>query len=157
MGLLKAKRRLAGLGGRELEGSTRSVRDPQRPLELEAGQPFQVLGVPFPQLRVVGVLTRDGILHHGVAEVIHHGRDGEDATQPLVQTFVTSLSLFWGVVFLACAYALSSPANTAPEAAATTSPAATFRLVIEVEPACAMVTSLRIVHLEQHPSDPCCC
>jgi hypothetical protein len=40
VGLLKAERRGAGLGGRDLE-------------ELEAGQPSQVLGVPFPQLRVL--------------------------------------------------------------------------------------------------------
>ena len=26
----------------------------------------------------------DGVLHDGVAEVIHHRRDGEDAPQPLV-------------------------------------------------------------------------
>ena len=47
VGLLKAERRRAGLGGRELEGPTRNVADPQRPHELEAGQPSQVLGVPF--------------------------------------------------------------------------------------------------------------
>jgi hypothetical protein len=40
------------LGGRELERPTRNVADPQRSHELEAGQPSQVLGVPFPQLRV---------------------------------------------------------------------------------------------------------
>jgi hypothetical protein len=52
MGLLKPKQCLARLGGRELEGPTRSVGDPQRPLELEPGQPFQVFGVPFPQLPI---------------------------------------------------------------------------------------------------------
>jgi hypothetical protein len=80
VGLLKAKRRRARLGGRELEGPTRNVADPQRPHELEAGQPSQVLGVPFPQSRVFGLLAHDGVLHDGVAEVIHHRRDGEDAT-----------------------------------------------------------------------------
>jgi hypothetical protein len=42
-----------------LEGPTRDVGDPQRPHELEAGQPAQVLGVPFPQLRVLGLLADD--------------------------------------------------------------------------------------------------
>ena len=86
MGLLKAERRLAGLGRRELVGPTRNVADPQRSHELEAGQPSQVLGVPFPQLRVLRLLADDGVLHDGVAEVIHHRCDGEDAAQPLVQT-----------------------------------------------------------------------
>ena len=88
MGLLKAERRGAGLGRRELEGPTRNVADPQRPHELEAGQPSQVLGVPFPQLRVFGLLADDGVLHDGVAKVIHHRRDGEDAAQTLVQIFL---------------------------------------------------------------------
>ena len=79
MSLLKAERRLAGLGGGELEGPTRSVADPQRSHELETGQPSQVLGVPFPQLRVLGLLADDGVLHDGVAEVIHHRCDGEGA------------------------------------------------------------------------------
>jgi hypothetical protein len=35
--------------------------------------------VPFPQLRVFGLLADDGVLHDGVAEVIHHRGDGEDA------------------------------------------------------------------------------
>ena len=70
MGLLKAERRRARLGGCELEGPTRNVADPQRAHELEAGQPSQVLGVPFPQRRVLGLLTNDGVLHDGVAEVI---------------------------------------------------------------------------------------
>jgi hypothetical protein len=84
VGLFKAERRLAWLGGRELEGPTRNVADPQRSHEFEAGQPSQALGVPFLQLRVLGLLADDGVLHDGVAEVIHHRRDGEDAAQPLV-------------------------------------------------------------------------
>ena len=44
--------------------------------------------MPFPQLRVLGLLTDDGVLHYGVAEVIHHRSDGEDAAQPLVKTFL---------------------------------------------------------------------
>jgi len=58
----------------------------QRAHKLEAGQPFQVLGVPFPQLRVLGLLADDRVLHDGVAEVIYHRRDGEYAPKPLIQT-----------------------------------------------------------------------
>src|SRR5690242_5618702 len=47
VGLLKSERRRAGLGGRVLEGATRNVADPKRSHELEAGQPSQILGVPF--------------------------------------------------------------------------------------------------------------
>lgn len=87
VGFLKAERRRTGLGGPELKGPTGNVADPQRPHELEAGQPAEVLGVPLPQLRVLGLLADDGVLHD-VAEVIHHRRDGEDAAQPFVQTFL---------------------------------------------------------------------
>jgi hypothetical protein len=48
-------------------------------MNYEAGQPFQILGVPFPQLRVLGLLADDWVLHDGVAEVIQHCRDGEYA------------------------------------------------------------------------------
>ena len=61
MRLLKAKRRLAGFGGVEFEWPTRYVGDPQRSLEFEAGKPFQVLGMPFPQLRVLGLLASNGV------------------------------------------------------------------------------------------------
>jgi hypothetical protein len=44
--------------------------------------------VPCPQLRVLGLLADDRILHDGVAEMIHHRRDGEYAPQPLIQTFL---------------------------------------------------------------------
>jgi hypothetical protein len=129
--LLKAERRRPGLGGGELERPTRNVADPQRPHEFEAGQSSQVFGVPFPQLRVLGFLADDRILHDGVAEVIYHRRYGEDAAQSLV--------LFSAVV---CACALSAPANRAAGAAASTSPATTLRLVTEVETACVIVISL---------------
>jgi hypothetical protein len=55
------------------------------------GQPFQILRVPLPQSRVLGFLADDGVLRDGVAEVIHHRRDREDAAQPLVQTFLRVL------------------------------------------------------------------
>ena len=84
MGLLKAERRRARPGGHELEGAAGNVAHPQRAHELEARQPFEVLGVPFAQLRVLGLLANDRVLHHRVAKVIHHGCDGEHAAQPLI-------------------------------------------------------------------------
>ena len=133
MGLLKAERRLAGFGGRELEGPTRDIADPQRPHELEAGQPSKVLGVPFAQLGVLGLLADDGVLHDGVAKVVHHRRDGENATQPFV--------LFSGTVCLSCACALSAAPNTVTGAAASARPATTFRLVREVETVWGLATT----------------
>ena len=44
--------------------------------------------MPFPQLRVLGLLADDRVFHDRVAEVIHHRRDGEDTPQPLIQTFL---------------------------------------------------------------------
>src|SRR5215203_2786297 len=134
VGLLKAEGRCAGLGGCELEGSTRSVADPQRPHELEAGQPFQVLRMPFPQLRVLGLLADDRVLHDGVTEVIHHRRDGEDAAQTLVQSFLRRGLLGLGVCIVrpikAMGAALSASAATAP------------RLVIDVVERCAIAELL---------------
>ena len=72
---------------------------------------------------VLGLLADDWVFHDGVAEVIHHRRDGEDAAQPLIQTFS-------GVVCLACAYALSAPDKAIGEALSA-SPATTLRLVIK--------------------------
>ena len=40
--------------------------------------------MPFPQLRVFGLLADDGILHDGVAEVIHDRRDREDAAHETI-------------------------------------------------------------------------
>src|SRR5438477_9871185 len=88
MRFLKAEWRLAGFGGGELVRSTGNITDPQRPHELEARQPAEIFGVPFPQLWILGFLTYDGIPHDGVAEVIHHCRDGEDAAQPLIETLL---------------------------------------------------------------------
>jgi hypothetical protein len=33
-------------------------------------------------------MVAGGVLHDGVAEVIYHRRDGKDATQPFVETFL---------------------------------------------------------------------
>ena len=131
MRLLKAERRRAGLGGRELERSTRSVADPQRPHELEAGQPLQILRVPFPQPWVLGLLADDRVLHDGIAEVIDHRRDGEDAAEPLVQTFLRLVQ----AGCLAWAYAGSAPAK-ATGAAVSASPMTARRLVRDVDKSC---------------------
>jgi hypothetical protein len=72
--------------------------------------------------------------HDGVAEVIHHRRDGEDAAQPLAQTFLRRGLLGLRVRVIRrrqCSHRGGGQ-----------SPATTLRLVIEVETACAMVTSL---------------
>ncbi len=44
--------------------------------------------MPFLQLRVLGFLTDDRVLHDRIAEVVHDRRDGEHATQPFGQTFL---------------------------------------------------------------------
>jgi hypothetical protein len=54
---VKAERRRAGLGGRELGGPPETL---QTHIVRNAGQPSQVLGVPSPQLRVLGLLADDG-------------------------------------------------------------------------------------------------
>jgi hypothetical protein len=86
----------------------------------------------------VGRLTDDGVLHDSVAEVIDYRRNGEDATQPFVQTFLRH------GFCLACAWALSAAAIAVIGAAATASPATALRLVIEVETACAMVAAVTV-------------
>src|SRR5688500_7126375 len=70
--LFKTERRRTWLGGRELEGSTGNVANPKRPHELKAGESVQVLGMPLPQPRVLGLLADDRVLHDGVADVLHH-------------------------------------------------------------------------------------
>ena len=153
MGLLKAERRRAGLGGRELEGPTRNVADPQRPHEFEAGQPSEVLGVPFRQPRVLGLLPDDGILHDGIAEVIDHRRDGEDASQPLVQTFL-------GMVCLACACVLIRRRQNSHWGGGQRQPCDRASSCDGVETACAIVTSSvmsgRCLLFRRGPVGPCC-
>ena len=126
--LLKAERCCPGLGGRELEGPARNFADPQRAHELEAGQPPQVLGVPFPQLRVLGLLADDWVLYDVVAEVVHHRGYCEDAAEPFVQGF------FLGV-------GPTRRRQYGRRAAITASPATISRLVIEAETACSMTRS----------------
>jgi hypothetical protein len=71
---------------------THSVRKNLRP-----GSLLRFFSVPFPQLRVLGFLTDHGVFDDGVAEVIHHCGDGEDAAQPIVQTFLRHGLLGLGV------------------------------------------------------------
>src|SRR6202020_1838313 len=69
-------------------GPTADVADPQGAHELQAGKPAQFLGAPLLELRVLGLLSGDGVTHNSVAEVVNHCRDGECATEPFVQTRV---------------------------------------------------------------------
>ena len=43
--------------------------------------------MPLAQLRVLGLLTGDGGLHNGAAEMINHRRDGKDAAKPVDRLF----------------------------------------------------------------------
>lgn len=122
---LPARLQATGFRRHRRRRSARNVAEPQRPHRLQTGQP--------PQLRVLGLLADDWVLHDGVTEVIHHRRDGEDAAQ-------RSCKLFSGVVWLALA--LSVSAITPKEAAASVNPMTTIRRVREVETACVMVTLL---------------
>ena len=107
---------------------------PKRTHELEAGQPFQILGVPFPQLRVLRLLADDRILDDGIAEVIHHRRDSEDAAQPVVQTFF-SRGLSLGVCI--------ARAHQSERAAVSASAATALRLVIDAVERCGIAGLLR--------------
>jgi hypothetical protein len=89
--------------------------------------------VPFSQLRVLGLLADDRVFHYGVAEVIHHRRDGEDAAQPLVQTFLRRGLLGLRVRVIRPRY----------REALSASPATMLRLVIEVEMSCAIAHFLK--------------
>ena len=100
MGLLKAKRRLTGSRGCVLKGPARNAADPKRPHEFEAGQPSQILGVPFSQLWVLRLLPDNRVLHDGIAEVIDHRRDCEYASQPFVQAFLRYRLLGLGARFI---------------------------------------------------------
>src|SRR4029077_4815402 len=70
---LKTEWRRTPLRGSELVGTVRNVANPQRSHELKAGQPSEILGVPFRHLRVLELLADDRVFQDGFAEVIHHG------------------------------------------------------------------------------------
>ena len=135
MGLFKAERRLAGLGCRELEGATRNAADPQRPHELEAGQPSEVLVC---HSRSCGFLDFWPTMGFFTTASLKWSTTAAMAKTPPSRSY----RLFSGTVCLSCACALSAAANTVTGAAASASPATTFRLVIEVETVCDMATSL---------------
>src|SRR5450759_699107 len=91
MGLLQPQVGAPGLRRREGERPARGLAQPQDPHELEPGQAVQLPGAPFIQ-RVVGRPLADlPVLHDGVAEVVHHGCDGEHTTEPLVQALLSHL------------------------------------------------------------------
>jgi hypothetical protein len=78
----------------------------------------------------LGLLADHGVLHDGVAEVIHYRRDGEDAAQPLIQTFLRHGLLGVRVRVIR--------GRQSHWGAVSASPATTLRLVIEVERACTI-------------------
>jgi hypothetical protein len=57
---------------RRNERPARTVIDPERPHELEARQPSQILGVPFHSSGLLDFWPAKGfwVLHHSIAEVI---------------------------------------------------------------------------------------
>src|SRR5262245_16966838 len=67
--------------------------------------------MPFPQLWVLGLLTNDRVFHDGVAEVIHHRRDGKDAGtrfQVIRLLHSSSILRWWTLTVMAKSPKLSS-------------------------------------------------
>src|ERR1044072_1763800 len=88
MRLLKAQMSFTRLCWREFERPARDLADQEVSHELEAGQPVQVVRVPFPEGCILRVLSYDGVLHNRVAKVINYRGDGEDAAKPFVQALL---------------------------------------------------------------------
>ncbi len=97
MRLFQAQLLVPWLRARILERPARDVAHPERPHELETGQSRQLGGVPLPKGRVGGSLAGDRVLDDGVAEVVDDRGDGEDTSQPLVQTPVAHGPSSWPV------------------------------------------------------------
>ena len=97
--------------------------------------------MPFPQLRVLGLLADDGVF----------------TTAAMAKTPPSrSYRLFWGMVCVACAWALSAANTVIGGAAVNASPATTLRLVIEPETDCGAVISLaRATEGDQAELDDC--
>jgi hypothetical protein len=85
-GLLPDREGFTRFRGCIVLGSTGNVADPQSAHEFEAWQPAQIVGVPFPEGRVLRSLADDRVLHDSVAEAVDHCCDGECATEPVVKT-----------------------------------------------------------------------
>src|SRR6185436_9050591 len=83
--LLEAQRRGARTRAGVLERATRDGTHPERALELQAGEPRQVVRVPLTQLRVLRLLADDRVVDQRITELIDDRRDGEGTTQPVVQ------------------------------------------------------------------------
>jgi hypothetical protein len=54
-------------------------------MNFQARQPAQIVCVPFPEGRVLRLLTNDGVLHDCIAEPVNKCCDGEYATKSFVQ------------------------------------------------------------------------
>jgi hypothetical protein len=85
MGFFQAERGAAWLCRRILLRAAGNFTDPQSAHELEAWKSGEVAGVPLPERRILGLLADNRILHHSVAEMVNHRRDGESATKPVIQ------------------------------------------------------------------------
>src|SRR5215217_3935498 len=75
---------VAELSGGVLEWSTGQRGDPQRPQKLKARQPPWVFR-RMPLVQLVVCLDHLGVLQELVAEVVHDGGDGEDATEAFIE------------------------------------------------------------------------
>jgi hypothetical protein len=135
MGLLKAERRLAGLGGRDWKGppetlQTQSVRMNLRPGNLPRFLVCHSRSCGFLDFwPTMGFFTTASLKWFTTAAM---------AKTPPSRSY----KLFSGMVCVACAWALSAAANIVIGAVVTASPATTFRLVIELETDRVAVTSL---------------
>ena len=96
MGLLEPERRRAGLRGRELKGPPETLQTHRVRMNLRPGS-LSASSCAIRAARVLRPLADDRVLHDGVAEVIDHRRDGEDAAEPLVQALVRRGLLGLGV------------------------------------------------------------
>ena len=135
MGLLKAERRRAGLGGRNWKGPPETLQTHSVRMNLRPGSLPRFLVC---HSRSCGFLDFWPTMGFFTTASLKWSTTAAMAKTPPSRSY----KLFSGVACLACAYALSAPANTVTGAATSASPATTLRLVIEVETACAMVTSL---------------
>src|SRR5687768_14959583 len=88
MRVLKAQWRTPWFCCREFERPARDLTNPKGPLELEARQPAQVVPVPVPEGRVLGILSHDPVLHYSIAKVINYRRDGKYPAKAFVQTLL---------------------------------------------------------------------
>jgi hypothetical protein len=100
MRLLETDRSFSRPGRRVWERPAGDGTNPKRSHELEARQPVEAFRMPVPQGWVLRRFPYNRVVHNRVAEVIHHRRDGEDAAEAFLQTFLSHLhQLHGGVLF----------------------------------------------------------